>query len=42
MTGSELLELDAKLKLVKESSLWDEAKKYTLVGKLTLDTSPAT
>lgn len=33
-TGNDLLELDPKLELVKESSFWDEMKKYTLVGKI--------
>ena len=33
-TGNDLLVLDSKLELVKESSFWDEMKKYTLVGKL--------
>lgn len=33
-TGKELSELNAKLELIKESSFWDEMKKYTLVGKI--------
>lgn len=33
-TGKELLGLAPKLELVKESSLWDEMKKYTLAGKI--------
>ena len=30
-TGRELPELNPKLELIKESSFWDEMKKYTLV-----------
>ena len=33
-TGKELSELNPKLELIKESSFWDEMKKYTLVGKI--------
>ena len=33
-TGKELSELGPKLELIKESSFWDEMKKYTLVGKI--------
>lgn len=33
-TGNDLLELDPKMELVKESSFWDEMKKYTLAGKI--------
>lgn len=33
-TGSDLLELEPKLELVKETSFWDEMRKYTLVGKI--------
>ena len=33
-TGNELSELNPKLELKKESSFWDEMKKYTLVGKI--------
>ena len=33
-TGKELSELDPKLELIKESSFWDEMKKYTLAGKI--------
>ena len=33
-TGNELSELNPKLELIKESSFWDEMKKYTLVGKI--------
>lgn len=33
-TGNDLLELNPKLELIRESSFWDEMKKYTLVGKL--------
>lgn len=33
-TGKELSELNPKLELIKESSFWEEMKKYTLVGKL--------
>lgn len=33
-TGNDLLALDPELELVKESSFWDEMKKYTLVGKI--------
>ncbi|MCM1543617.1 MAG: class I SAM-dependent methyltransferase [Blautia sp.] len=33
-TGNDLLELDPKLELIRESSFWDEMKKYTLVGKI--------
>lgn len=33
-TGNDLLELNPKLKLIRESSFWDEMKKYTLVGKI--------
>lgn len=32
--GNELLELDEKLKLIKENSFWDEMKKYSLIGKI--------
>ena len=33
-TGKELSELNPKLELVKESSFWDEMKKYSLAGRL--------
>ena len=33
-TGKELSELNPKLELIKESSFWDEMKKYMLVGKI--------
>lgn len=33
-TGKDLLALDPELELLKESSFWDEMKKYTLVGKI--------
>ncbi len=33
-TGKELSELNPKLELIKESSFWDEMKKYTLAGKI--------
>ncbi len=33
-SGEELCVLDPKLTLIKESSFWEEAKKYTLFGKL--------
>ncbi|MCM1192348.1 MAG: class I SAM-dependent methyltransferase [Acetatifactor muris] len=33
-TGNDLLELNPKLELIRESSFWDEMKKYTFVGKI--------
>ena len=33
-TGKELSELNPKLELIKESSFWDEMRKYTFVGKI--------
>ena len=34
VSGEELLPLNAKLKLIRENSFWDEMKKYTVVGKI--------